>query len=495
MPLPECLGPIFRARRRLNLIIVLSGGLLALALAATSAGLVLLVLELASLLPSGPLAVEIWLGLSLLGFLVGAAIALGRRLDEVEAAAWLDRRLGTKELLSAALLRFGSVSEGGGRFDDELLARVGGIAARALKPGYPLRVLARRGLAAAASCLAFAVLLPSAEGGMAGLLGSGPVAIGRALVEATGGGEKAGRLSQASARALADYLFPSDRAGADLALRALLEGRAEDFRNLLKKAKSGIDDELARGVRDTEKKRLLEERSRLDAASGLADEGSQAGQDGSPEGSAGSMDRPGSGSGDDGGLSDDRRNRRPPSGGLSEGEEGGSGGKGNSGRSRGSAPDQGGAQPPSAPRGPDGGRGGKGGAGPTTPKPGVEPGQGEEGGGAAPDAGSGGDLSGKPQAGSGSGLSRNRGILEPRATGGNLSIAPDREAPFFDYVLSGKDPAAALSRIKEAAARAAESAGGAAPPPLEYEQFIRSYFLSLAREAAQGGLGPDKGAP
>jgi len=106
---------------------------------------------------------------SALAFCGGALAALRRRLDDRAAAAWLDERLMTRELLSAAL----GLSRPGrrpGRFDEEVAERAEAAAAApaARHPGWPFAALLRRALPAAAACLALPAILvwadPSALG-------------------------------------------------------------------------------------------------------------------------------------------------------------------------------------------------------------------------------------------------------------------------------------------------------------------------------------------
>jgi len=79
-------------------------------------------------------------------------------------------------------------------------------------------------------------------------------------------------------------------------------------------------------------------------------------------------------------------------------------------------------------------------------------------------------------------------------------VAPDRAASFFDYVLKGRDPGAALPGLFAQASRAAEAPIANEGLPLEYVDFLRSYFLALERQlqegdATQGSSPSTKGAP
>lgn len=514
-----------RTRRSLNAIVLLSGGLLWFSPAALASGLFLLVLVATGRMPPGAPALAVWGIASALAFCLGVLTALRRRFDEGAAAAWLDERLGTKELLSAAL----GLSRPGrraGRFDRELAERSEALAAgpSARHPGWPLGPLFRRSLPAVAACLALPALLAWAD----------PAALGRAFrLEGREGGrlETAARrpstarqevasalASGADAAAVARFLFAEDPAKAEAAERALREGRAEEFRNLLERAVRDLDSRLSRVADDDERERLLEEKRRLDEALAAADESTWSGD--SESGSSQERSSAGSGragpeggsprlaSGEDG-PSADSSSRSPPRRRTGEDEAASADGEGGKGGSERGAPGD--------------GRGGRGTA------PGPAPGDGSPGSGEAPSGGKGSGSVGPDRSGEGAGaegegpgsgpgggnrpgeagdagasggvgqaLARDR--LSPSATGGILTVAPDRQASFFDYVLKGRDPGAALPGLALQAARAAEAPIANEGLPLEYEDFLRSYFLALTRQLqegidAQGASPATKGAP
>ena len=533
----EAQRAVSRARRSLNAIALLSGGLLWLAPAAVAAGLLLLVLEAAGRMPPGSPALAVWGMASALAFCGGALAALRRRLDDRAAAAWLDERLMTRELLSAAL----GLSRPGrrpGRFDEEVAERAEAAAAApaARHPGWPFAALLRRALPAAAACLALPAILvwadPSALGNAFRAGGSEG---GGDRLEVAAGQRSAARqdgalalASGADAAAVARFLFAEDPAGAEAAERALREGRAEEFRNLLERAVRDLDSRLSRGVNDDERERLLEEKRRLEEALSAMDESTWSG--GSSGGS--SLERSSSGSsraGPEGGpagqvsgegdSSADSSSRSPPQRRTGKGEaaqvDGGSGkggsrqdtpGDGDGKAGKGAAPGTGpgsspGGELPPGGKDPSGGKGPSGGSGPGPGSP-DQAGKGPDGEGEGSGSGpaGGGNRPGDAGAASGSGEARDRGKLSPSASGGILTVAPDRAASFFDYVLKGRDPGAALPGLARQAARAAEAPIANEGLPLEYEDFLRSYFLALARQleegaAAQGVSPATKGAP
>ena len=509
----EVLKAVRRTRRSLNAITLLSGGLLWLSPAAVAAGLLLLFLEATGRLPPGGPALAAWGIASALAFCGGALAALRRRLDDRSAAAWLDGRLGTRELLSAAL-GLSAPDRPEGRFDEELAERAEALAATPAvrHPGWPLGGLLRRALPAAAACLALPAILAWAD----------PLALGRAFrpdsgyIEAAASRRpSAGRegatvfASGADVAAVARFLFAEDPARADAAERALREGRVEEFRNLLERSVKDLDSRLSRTVGDSERDRLLEERRRIEDALAAIDEGTSSGSSSSgsfmerslsgPESAeAGSTRRvPG-----EGGSAGDSSSRSPPRRRSDEGEEaGGEGGSGKAGSERespgagrggkGAAPAPGPAPSP-APGG-DGSSGGDGSRAGGPDRAGGGPGgtgEGSGGGTGGSGSGDGGDrpgAAGDAGATGGVGQSRSRTTVAPQAAGGILTVAPDRDADFYDFVLKGQDPGSALQALAAQAARASEAPIANEGLPLEYEDFLRSYFLALVRQLQESG--------
>lgn len=465
-------------RLRLNAIRIASGAAASLAIASTVSGIAALAAQVFGIDTGGLPIPLLWAASTLFTSLLGALVAARKLLSVEEAAAWLDSRLATKELLSAALLRAGQGGEG--RFDDEIATRLEALAPRVRHPGFPLAGLARRGFAALASLVAFGSLIAWAELPPFLAAGNAPIVADdqaltlerRALAE--------GRLSKSSAEALGSWLFPEDPRLAAEASRDLEEGKLGDLKALLRDAERASAGQSA-DPGAVERARRLGEASRRMGSAGEAG--------GSGEGGAGSADsadrnRPGAAGSGQGSLQDGNQGsttqpEQKPGGSPTEP---GDARKGEGGKRGTPAPGQ---APPSPPRSqapdrsPDSGTNG---GGPTPPPPEGSPGGVEPSPGASDEGSSGGDFS-RPRAGSGSARSRNWGALSPEATGGPLVIPADPSKPWFQSVLPGsREPTAAAARIGEAA-RSAEAATAGSDLPADYEQLIRNYFLSLAEEA------------
>jgi len=432
----EILSTIAAARSRLNLAIVAHRALAWAAPSAAAAALVAAVLRLAGLGAAGLL---LWAGLLAVGAALGAARGLSARMSTADAARWLDERLGKDELLSAALV---CVARGrSGRFDDEVLAKAEGQAALAAGIRPPLRPIARKAalaLAAATACaLALALVGPLdpyySDGGAPGRRAA-------ASREARAKAAASEAEAREAAAALAATLFPNDKRMATLAQRALREGRLDDFRDILKGSDVDLSSRIDRTVSELEKKRLTRERDRLrDAASSLMASAASDDERGDGERGEGSGDGEG-GPGDQG---DDYflggrgapgpDERRSGGGSLADGsggaEEGGTGAVGSE-----------------------------------------EPGEGDSRGG-----------SGGSGWGTGSGSPRSWGDIAPKAGKDAASLDLTDDASFFELVLPGEGAAAPLASVVPGSLRSAESAMSREGVPLEYRDFVRSYFMALSK--------------
>jgi hypothetical protein len=60
-------------------------------------------------------------------------------------------------------------------------------------------------------------------------------------------------------------------------------------------------------------------------------------------------------------------------------------------------------------------------------------------------------------------------------------VEPSKDAPFFELVLPGQEASAPISGLVADSRRSAEAALSREGLPLEYEDFVRSYFLSLSK--------------
>jgi hypothetical protein len=434
------LSAIAGARSRLNLAIVAHRALAWAIPSAGAAAAVGAVLRFAGLDAAGLVA---WAGLVAIGAAIGAARGMSARMSTADAARWLDERLGSEELLSASLV---CLARGrSGRFDDEILAGAEGQAALAAEIRPPIRPTARKAAlalaAATASALALVLARPIdpflSEGGAAGRRAAAPS-------EARAKASASESESREAASALAASLFPDDKRMATLAQRALREGRLDDFQDILRGAELELSSRIDRTVSELEKKKLTRERDRVrDAMNSMIASASAEDRDAGRDGS------PGGGSGQDSEGAGDR------------GDEG-SGGSVAPGPGEGS--ERGGA---SAEQG-EGGSGGEEGA-----------------------AGSGGESGGEDGGkggqgwGTGSGSPRSWGEIEPKAGGDSASLDLTDDASFFELVLPGDDASAPLASVIPGSRRAAESAMSREGVPLEYRDFVRSYFMALSKGATE----------
>jgi hypothetical protein len=424
------------ARRRLNAAIVAHRALAWAIPSAAAAAVAAAALRLAGLETAGFL---LWAFILAAGSAVGAARGLGSRMGTADAARWLDEALGEDELLSAALV---CLERGrSGRFDDEVLAKAEPQAERAAGIRPPIRPTARKAAlaaaAATASILAIIVARPLdpffSDGAAAGRRAA-------STQEARAKASASESESREAASALAAALFPDDKRMAMLAQRALREGRLDDFKDILRGADIDLSSRIDRTVSELEKKKLTKERDRVRdamnsmiASSGGDSEGADSGE--------------GQGGGRDG------------EGGQEEGDASGGG------RAPGSAE-------------------------------GIEPGEAEAGGGegASGDmqgtAGSGGTGAGEGAGrggegwGTGTGSPRDWGTVEPKAGSAKASLDLADDSSFFELVLPGEGASAPLASVLPGSRRSAESAMSREGVPLEYRDFVRSYFMALSKGAS-----------
>ncbi len=411
------------SRSRLNLAIVAHRALAWALPSAAAAGFVSIILALAG---AEGAALPAWACILLAGALAGAFRARKSLMGSRDAARWIDERLDDEELFSAALA---CVERGrSGRFDDAVLEKASGRLepASALRP--PLRPTARKAafaLAAAAASLIAALLARPLDPYGSGEGSSSAAAQAAREPGAASASSEADRASVAAA--LAASIFPEDKRMATLAERALREGRMDDFRDILKGADIESSSMIDRAVNELEKRKLTRDDPSRDGASGL---------DELAMGESEGMTSPGGGAqGGDGGP--DRRDG-PGSEGFGPSPEGG------------------------LPGGPDGGQ----------PQGGS--GDGESRGGES--RGSGSEASTE-----GAGESFDWGELEARAEGGKLALKEADASSFFELVLPGEGASAPASMMLPSSARAAESAMSREGVPLEYLDFVRSYFTALSK--------------
>ena len=107
----------------------------------------------------------------------------------------------------------------------------------------------------------------------------------------------------------------------------------------------------------------------------------------------------------------------------------------------------------------------------------MEDGQADEGQG----GGAQGALSGGSNPGSGSGSDADWGNIQAEAEKAKALLETTKSASFFELPLPGRDSSAALSRLIPDSRKSAESAMARRGVPLEYEDFVRSYFMALSK--------------
>jgi hypothetical protein len=449
------------ARARLNAAIVAHRALAWAAPAGILAGAAVAGLRA---LGVGAAGLLVWLLCVLACAAIGAWRAGLSRVDEAGAARWLDERLADQELLSAALACLGR--DGSGRFDGEVLAKARSLAPRASSLRFSPRPLAKRAAIAAAACAvgAYLVLLAAPNATIAAEL-SEPSASGDARAGAAPASRAALAASAATpknaaaASAFASSLFPDDKRRATLAERALREGRIDDLRDMLKAADLEYESRIGRGLSEFEKRKLVSERERIEeAASALAAGGlSGAAGDESGRSVVGGDEPQGAGAdgtrgtfGDEGGASGgapDLAQGQGPNGGSQDGKPHLPGMDGAS---------QGLGQGSSADADADGASGSNAGG----------------------DAGA---RQGGKGYGRGSGEERDWGPISPSAGKDEAVIEPSKNSSFFELVLPGKDASSPIGALVPESRKSAESAMSREAVPLEYEDFVRSYFISLSK--------------
>jgi len=450
------------ARRSLTASAVLRGSLTWLAAGSLVGGAVAALTRLASLpLP----ALAVLCGVSLGAAVLGAARAFARRPGYAVTAALLDRGLGDHELMSAALLC--SARGLGGRFDSLIMDRALSAAALDLAAGRrsvaaKLGRTRGRSLALRATLAAGALCLGTAMAAFAGPLAGGSHAITKAAED--GADPSGSEASQAALgkgetpRSVARSLFPDDPRLAMAAERALAAGKVDDLSRLLERADADLARRIARSSSALERERLERERQALRESAQAAMERM-------------SRNKPGTGQGKEGEAGQEPQ------------QAAGAGQRGQPGEGDGQGP-----QPPPGSQDPrelearqrdNPGRSGsldipgQGGQEDTDDQAERTPGGSDEG---APPVGGRGAL----KAGTGEGSLRSFDRLEPSAVenGKKAELGQD-ERGMMELVLPGDGPMTRAVSPKEAAA-GAEAALARERVPMEYEEYVRSYYLAIS---------------
>jgi hypothetical protein len=440
---------IAQARRRLDAAILAQRALRWVAPAALASGFVLALAELAGLRFA---ALPLMAAVVVAAAGAGTASAWKARMDACQAARWLDRGLGDEELLSAALCCIEEPSRR--EFGEKLVEAAAAQLPRARTLRASSLPLAKAG-ALAIAALGLGLGAMALAGSARGDAVSAPrVAKAGAQGDQALDAETASALASESvggASSFASSLFPEDKRLAKLTERALREGRIDDLRDLLNAADLELESRMDRPIGDLERSKLGEERRRIQEAASVLDR-----RGGSGKSAGGSRGRAGGdGAAQEEGETENRYSRAAP-------EAGGTPEYG-----------QGGAPGDSPSSGKSGGAFGEGSGGQDSEGEQNYPG---ERGGAGSGAGRGGSSYGTGQGAEGS-----WGPIEGQLSTEKAVIPSPKDSPFFELVLPGADSSLPLSKIAPASAKSAESAMSRQSVPLEYEEFVRSYFLSLSK--------------
>lgn len=443
-----------KTRSSLNLRILASGVLRWAGRTAIVSAVVIAALLLAgwSFAPLPP-----WAALTLSGSLCGAFRARRRRLDSAETARWLDAKYRNGELLSAALF----CAERGkqGPFDSAVMERATAFidAAPTVRPA--LSVLARQAAFALAALLILPiglVVLPNPRPNpSAGRDGS--VAVSGAGDSTRQDGDVAGDLDARSPDTIARSLFPDERRLAAIAERMIREGRIDDLKDILNRAETDYRDRIKRAESALERSRLEDELEQFQQRSreALDQTGDSQGNEAKGPGKSAANAE----------SALNRQSRSSTNSSSSQGEKGVTDGRA-----------------PQSSRSQKAWMDGK-------PKQGIA-GQGEANGremGSKPgDNAAGTDDSGESMAWDKIG----------RTSSGKSILTNDTEQDqLFELVMTGKSPTLREGTFSVRSQRATETAVSREATPRDYEEYIRSYFITLSKlvdsteSPAEDGLG------
>jgi hypothetical protein len=452
---------IARSRRRLIASAMLRAALGWLAASAAASGLAVGVASAAGAAWAGPV---LFSALCAIALASGGLSALTRIPSAARTAAFLDAQLGNGELLSAALHCEGRGMSG--RFDRivvrEAEAAAGESAEKGRKFDFGRRRLARLAALAVASVMAGILLslVPRFPALASGGRNAGNPVENSALSRAEGRGMRA-----SAARSVARSVFPDDSRLTREAEKALEDGRYGDFRSMIEKADADLARRIAKSASALERDRLQKEKKALDEAAAKAmddvakeneENGGRKEREDPPPGKRRAGDEGGGGEEEAGGAG---QGRKPGTGkeGKGRGED-----RQAAARALEAAGDEG--RDPSAPDGEAGvgaGESDEGGEG------------GDKGANALPGEGAG------DEPGRGSGPEREFARLKPREKGGKAVKLGGPESDPMEIVMPGKERKAAPGAAAEAI-RSAEAALARERLPLEYGDYVREYFLSIA---------------
>jgi hypothetical protein len=412
-------------RFRLNLILVTAKLLTWFTGTGMVFGVIFLMVHWLSRIPVG---VVNWLMLSLCGGLIGMAIGRRKRLDNYAAAGWLDEHLKTGELLSAALVCLNR--DCSGCFDHQILESAATFVDKSYRIRWPVRYLLKRTAMAVmiVSCVTLGLnyWFPFSRNSKGSFLNSTGV---KEAVEKLSSQDR--QLVVESPRTLSKMLFPEDERMAILAERAFREGNLAVLQNLLKDAELNMERLMAEAANPDEQRRLkneIEQRKQL--MDTLIAQSQQEKQNfPQPKNGEGEIppeeegfERENEQTGKDGSLAQSFNSGQGDRNQMKEGAQNHSN---------------------SLPAG-----GNKAGAG-------HHPKQGKW------------------------------GEVAARTGREETIISKNKDSQTLEYVLPGKDARIPLSQVVPDAERSAEAAIHRQGIPFEYEDFIRNYFLLLAKESKE----------
>lgn len=431
---------IKRARTYLNGLIVVSMMLKSLAWMGFISGTLLIVAKMARLSWGNW---KVWLVLSLAGCLAGCGIAMARRLGMIEAARWLDNRLESGEVFSAALVCINRPKSG--PFDDAILLRADDWTGRSNIP-WPWRHMLRW-LTAALGMLVVISLLFAAQLPRIQIFHQLTANHGQLLAEdgLSPSGKPKGHSDAQSPRALAEKLFPQNHQLARKMEEALRKGDAFELERLFKEAEWDTDNMIDREIASAEPGKVETQKQRMERE--MLAMARENGENASKE-TDGSMSGNGKTGREDGGkhktlarTGNSSKNQQKVQDGSNGNDEIPAERQSNEGRGKEHKSHQS-----------EQGNRGKG-----------------------------------QQAGKGKGnVNKYWGDLTGSTTQTKAIITQRKDGPMLEYVLPGKKIRAPLTEAVPHAQRSAEAAMTKQEVPGEYEAFVRSYFLKLTQKSSGG---------
>lgn len=422
---------ISRSRQRLNQIVFAVQLVRWLTVAGGGIGFVVCVLRG---LGFYQVNIQVWLlGMAIAG-MAGLICGWRQRLDDGAAARWLDRNWGKEEVFAAAFYCIGRNQPGW--FDDAVIENVRQIITTRPSLPWPYRRLQRSLIAMTVVLLFFTAVFwykgPDFR------LGRRNNRLTQELLTGSESKSKPGKPVPAlTPQLVAEQLFPSQPQLAHQAEAAIIKGDNKALQELLDQANRETAKRLAQTNNPNERRELQNEaQHRQDLASNIMKQQQQKSKNANQPGQPGPTEEP-----------------PEPSQANDQGRDG----KGNqlSDAQKGMA------------QGSGSGAKGKGQSNPSDPDQDDRSGLGD----------------GDTTAGSNKGRQQgNWGPVQARAGAQTPMIIQRKDGQVFEYVIPGQNARVPLSQVVPSAQRAAEVAVKRQPVPVEYQDFIRSYFLKLVQE-------------